>query len=307
MRFKGLDLNLLVALDAMLEERNISRAADRLFLTQSAMSNALGRLRDHFDDKLLIQSGRNLELTPRAEILRVAVKDVLMRIDATITTPPEFIPAESDRVFRLYVSEYTTDILMPRLMDLVWKESHSIGFELLPQVNDPERVLSSGEADLLIYPSAFIHEANPDEHLYDDNYVCVVWEGNDEVGDELSLEQYLNMPHVVVKRPEQQRSMFEEWFLSNFGVTRNVQVITYSLTAPCQLLKGTNRIATVHERIAKACIQYLPLRILPPPVEIPPIQQIMQWHKYRESDPGLQWLRSKLREAAKSLTPPPPL
>lgn len=298
MRFKGLDLNLLVALDAMLEERNISRAAERLFLTQSAMSNALSRLREHFNDKLLLQSGRSLELTPRAQMLAGAVKDVLMRIDSTITTAPEFIPAESNRTFRLYVSEYTTEVLMPHLLQLCWAESQSIGFELLPQIEDPERMLASGEADLLVFPTPYVDAVNPSEPLYDDDYVCVVWEGNRNIGEALTLEQYLETPHVIVTRPNHQKTMFEGWFLERYGVARNVGVITSNLAAPCKLVIGTGRIATVHSRIAQRAAETLPIRLLPPPLDIPPIQQAMQWHEYRDNDPGLQWLLGKVRQAA---------
>lgn len=298
MRFKGLDLNLLVALDAMLEERNISRAAERLFLTQSAMSNALSRLREHFNDKLLVQSGRCLELTPRAESLAGAVKDVLMRIDATITTPPEFIPAESSRTFRLYVSEYTTEVLIPHLFRLAWAESRTIGFELLPQVEDPERMLNSGEADVLIFPTPYLDSSNPSEHLYDDDYVCVVWDSNHDIGPDLTLEQYLETPHVIVTRPNHQKTMFEGWFLERYGVARNVGVITSNLAAPCKLVIGTGRIATVHSRIARRAAETLPIRLIQPPLEIPGIHQAMQWHQYRANDPGLQWLLDKLRQAA---------
>lgn len=98
MRFKNLDLNLLVALDLLLKERNISRAAEKLHITQSAMSNALARLRDYFGDELLVQVGRRMELTPRAELLREPVRDILVRIESSVTATPRFDPAESDRV-----------------------------------------------------------------------------------------------------------------------------------------------------------------------------------------------------------------
>ena len=92
MRYKNLDLNLLVALDLLMAERNVSRAAEKMHISQSAMSNALSRLRDYFGDDLLVQSGRKMELTPRAEVLRVPVRDILVRVDASIATAPEFDP-----------------------------------------------------------------------------------------------------------------------------------------------------------------------------------------------------------------------
>ena len=103
MRFKKLDLNLLVALDALLTERNVTRAGERIYLSQSAMSNALSRLRQYFDDELLVPVGGKLELTPRAEVLHEAVKDVLLRIDTTVAAQPEFDPRTSDREFTMFV------------------------------------------------------------------------------------------------------------------------------------------------------------------------------------------------------------
>lgn len=300
MRFKRLDLNLLVALDAMLKERNISRAAERVHLSQSAMSNALARLREYFDDELLVQVGRKMELTPRAEMLADAVRDVLVRVDSTIAAQPEFVPPESNRTFRLLVSEYTTTVLMPTLLAMVWQESKSIGFELLPQTVDPEHMLTSGDADMLIMPNAFMAAGHPSEPLYEDDYTCVVWQGNSAIGDVLGIDDYLAAPHVVAAfGPE--RTSFEGWFLKRYGVQRRVQVTTPNLVAPCMLVVGTDRIATVHTRIAREAARTLPLRLLPPPIEIPRLVQAMQWHKYRTQDPGITWLRERLREAAKAI------
>ncbi|HJV91956.1 MAG TPA: LysR family transcriptional regulator [Azonexus sp.] len=302
MRFKHLDLNLLVALDAMLRERNISRAAERLHLSQSAMSNALARLREYFDDQLLVQVGRHMEPTPRAEALAEAVRDVLVRVDTAIVIQPEFIPAESHRVFRLLVSEYTTTVLIPVLLDLVWQESKNIGFDLLSQSSDPGRLLADGEADVLIMPNAYLGTGHPIEPLYEDEYVCVVWEANSLIGNTLDVDDYLAATHVVAQMGPHRKSVFEDWFSQQFGTPRNVQVVTQSLTAPCRLVVGTDRIATVQARLAREAVKTLPLRILPAPFEIPKMLQAMQWHKYRTQDPGIVWLRDRLLEAARQIT-----
>ena len=134
MRFNRLDLNLLVALDALLTERSITKASERLNLSQSATSNALARLREYFDDELLVQVGRRMEPTPRAEGLRDAVRDVLVRVDATIAIQPEFDPSKSDRIFRIFVSDYTQMVFAPHLLALAHEGmtmvvvSHEMGF-----------------------------------------------------------------------------------------------------------------------------------------------------------------------------------
>ncbi len=113
MRFKKLDLNLLVALDHMIELRSVSAAAEKMFMSQSAMSNALMRLRTYFDDPLLVQVGKKMELTPRAEAMRAPVRDILFRIEATISSQPEFDPTVSTREFSILLSDYMMRVLMP--------------------------------------------------------------------------------------------------------------------------------------------------------------------------------------------------
>lgn len=303
MRFKRLDLNLLVALDAMLGERSISRAAERLNLSQSAMSNALARLRDYFDDELLVQVGRKLELTPRAETLKDAVRDVLVRVDSTIAAQPEFIPAESDRVFRLLVSDYSTHVLMPHAMELAWQESRTIRFDFLAQLDQPDRMLERGDADLLLIPGSYCSPEHPSETVYEDDYSCVVWAGHRGIGEALSFEQYTAAGHVAVRPsiPNKTAPAFEGWFMQRYGVTRRIEVTTAYMTMPARLVVGTERIATMHTRLAREAAKTLPLRLLPPPLPIPKLTQMLQWHKYRTQDPGIRWLRDLLHRAARRM------
>jgi len=303
MRFNRLDLNLLIALDALLREKNVSRAAERMHLSQSAMSNALSRLREYFDDQLLVLVGRRLELTPRAEMLQDSVRDVLVRIDATIATQPEFVPAESTRVFQLLVSEFTSIVLMPMVLELAWRETRTVGFDLMPQTIEPEKLLNRGAADLLIMPSDYMSPDHPTEALFEENYVCVVWEGNRRIGDTLSFDDYLESGHVAVQLGPDKLPAFEGWFLKRYGIARRIEVTTSNMQIPCSLVVGTDRIATVHARLARQAAKMLPIRLLPPPIDIQPLTQAMQWHKHKENDPGMRWLRDLLLRASRAIAP----
>ena len=137
MRFKRLDLNLLVALDHLLELQSVSVAADRMHMSQSAMSNALTRLRTYFDDPLLVQVGRKMVLTPRAESMRAPVRDILVRVEATIETDPVFRPEDSDREFSILLSDYTMQVLIPHLFALTHEIVALVLFRLLPQTKKP--------------------------------------------------------------------------------------------------------------------------------------------------------------------------
>jgi DNA-binding transcriptional LysR family regulator len=298
MRFNKLDLNLLVALDALLTERNITRAAERVHLSQSAMSNALSRLREYFDDELLVQVGRRMEPTPRADVLREAVRDVLLRIDTTIAAQPEFDPSESEREFSLFVSDYSMEVLIPHALALANLQRSKVRFRLLPQIASPYRALERGETDLLIIPKAYLSPDHPSVVLFKESFVCVVWRDSQLARAELTIERYVEAGHVVMQPPETNQPAFEDWFVQRYGISRRNQVLSYSFGSMPYLVVGTELIATVHSRLAQRLLPALPITPLPVPLPMPELEQSMQWHKYRSQDPGLVWLRSLLQQAA---------
>lgn len=301
MRFNKLDLNLLVALDVLLKERSVTRAAETLNLSPSAMSNSLARLREYFDDELLVQIGRKMELTPRAENLQETVRDLLLRIDSTLAAPPAFEPHASDRMFRIFASDYTQMVLAPAMMTLAARQRSTVRFEFAPQVTEPHRYLERGEADLLIIPTGFMSPDHPREVLYREGFVCMVWRDSPLARGELSFDRYVAAEHVVMQPGSGRSDAFEGWFLKRYGITRRVAVLTYSFVTLPALLVGTDRVATVHERIARRLVGAWPLEIRPTPMKIDPMEQAMQWHKFRTNDPGLSWLRGLMVEAAQHI------
>jgi DNA-binding transcriptional LysR family regulator len=300
MRFNKLDLNLLVALDALLSEQNISRAAEKIHLSQSAMSNALARLREYFNDELLVQVGRKMEATPRAEALRDSVRDILVRVDATVAAQPRFAPAQANRLFRLFVSDYTLTTLMPHLLALAYEQAPGIRFDLRPQVAFPHRVLERGEADLLIIPKEYCSTDHPAEVLLEETFCCVMWDRSPLAQGEMTTERYMAAGHVVVQVGDGQTSI-EDWFMQRLGIVRRVEASTYSFVSPAYLLAGTDRIATMHRRLAEQASRSLPVVLRDVPVAVPTMEQSMQWHKHRTSDPGLTWLRGLLKEAVAAM------
>ncbi len=296
MRFNKLDLNLLVALDAMLSLKSVSRAAKQLNLSQSAMSNALARLREHLGDELLVQVGRKMELTPRAILLQDAVRDVLVRVDTTISAKPEFIPAKAERVFRIFVSDYTMVTLIPHLLALAYQAAPKVRFELLPQVNEPQRMLDRGEVDLLVIPLIYCSPNHPAQVLLEEDFCCIVDKQSPMAARPLTLESFKAAGHVVMQ-PSGASPPFEGSAMLKLGIERRVEVSTFSFVGALSLLAGTHRICTVHRRLARYGLGLVPLKVLELPVELPKMQQSMQWHAYRTHDPGLVWLRSVLQQA----------
>lgn len=295
MRFNGLDLNLLVALDNMLTERNVSRAAEKLHMSQSAASNALSRLREHFKDELLVKAGRTLALTPRAAELAPAVRAILMQIENRIMSENSFDPWTSKRHFRIMASDFVCIAGLWQALAMIGQSAPKMTFEIISPTDDPLRCLDLCEVDLLIVPEILTSADHPSEFLFQDAHICVVDQKNDDVKDVLTVEQYLAVPHVVARWSGRRRQpAFEEWFLERFGQSCNIQVAASSHLALPFLVAGTRRIATLHKRHARVAVAILPLRTVPVPVEIPPIREIMQWHAMNDDNEAMAWLRNML-------------
>lgn len=297
MRFKKLDLNLLVALDHMIELRSVSAAADKMFMSQSAMSNALTRLRDYFDDPLLVQVGRRMEVTPRAESMRGAIRDILVRIEATIESQPEFCPDQSSREFNILLSDYSLRVLMPSVFRLLSAQNATIRLNLHAQTDLPHALLERGEMDFVITPDLFLSPDHPSTILYEDEYVAVAWKDGAYGDVEMDKKTYSTAPHAVMVPPNAARSVESE-HLASSGIDRNIDVRTFSFSTLPHLITGTNRIATIHRRLAKLIAPQAELVIYTIPVDLPKLRQGLQSHAYRESDPGISWLRDLIIQAA---------
>lgn len=304
MRFKSLDLNLLVALDVMLDEKNITRAAERLHITQSAASGILGRLRDYFKDDLLIYVDRKMQPTPFALQLEAPVRDVLLRVQALMAPKEDFNPLLSDRKFKIIASDYIVSVLLSKVM--AWASTHAPGvkFEIVGVSDQINEMLNRGEVDLLIMPDIYSPGEQPSTLLLEEDHACVVWDGNTEVGDAITLEQYLKMGHICVGFGRSGKRSIEDWLISQFGVERRIEVICNDFNTLSQVVVGTNRVVTTHRSLAELYAKYLPLRILNPPVNMPKTRMDMVWHKSKEGDIALHWLRERIVDMAKAHSQP---
>jgi LysR family transcriptional regulator, nod-box dependent transcriptional activator len=297
MRFNKLDLNLLVALDHLLNLRSVSGAAARMNMTQSAMSNALLRLREYFGDDLLVKIGRRMELSPRAVALKDAVRDVLVRVEWTIATTADFDPAQSDRQFNVLVSDYTLATLIPRVLALCRTAGSTVRFNFMHQVHGPERLLERGDVDMLIIPREFCSRQHPFEVILEEEFCAIVWSGGKFGRDRLTRRGFAEASHVVMLTPDGAPSL-ESVFFKQHDLVRRTDVTTYSFSTMPLLVVGTDRVATIHRRLADQAARTLPIRIMELPFRLPKMQQSVQWHKYRSQDAGLIWLRRVILEAA---------
>lgn len=301
MRFQGLDLNLLVALDALLTERNVTTAGSKVHLSQSAMSGALNRLREYFRDDLLVPNGRRLVLTPRAEQLAGPVRAALLQIKTTITASPEFEPTTSDRHFTVVASDYALVVAVAAGLKRVSELAPGMSFHLRLVDASAADQIERGEADLLITLEQYVSEAHPKAPIFDDDYVVVAWAGNSRIGERLDPDLYFELGHVGVELGPR-ATVLDSWYLQSGKRNRRVEVTAPSFTVVPHLLMGTDRIATMHRRLAARLAASMPLKTFPAPFELPHIQQVIQWHRLQENDPALLWVRDQLIEGAKGQT-----
>ncbi|MHA7888809.1 LysR family transcriptional regulator [Roseicyclus sp.] len=304
MRFKKLDLNLLVALDHLVTLKSVSLAAEKMFMSQSAMSNALNRLRQYFDDPLLVQVGKRMEVTPRAEAMHPAIRDILVRIEATIDTQPEFDPTGSTRSFNVLVSDYSLRVLIPLVLAEMERQGARVGLNLLMQSNTPHMMLERGDADLLISPDVFTSPDHPSQPLFEDAYVVIACARGPHADAQMDLDRYSNARHVVMVPPNVSgmSTPVEERYLKALGISRQVDMTTFSFASLPHLVVGTGRIATVHGLLVDNSGIGSEIVKFPLPFDMPRFRQMMQWHSYRDQDPGISWLRNLFAKAGAQLT-----
>jgi DNA-binding transcriptional LysR family regulator len=306
MHFHKLDLNLLVALDTLLEERSVSRAADRLNLSQSAMSSALSRLRDYFGDELLIQVGRRMEPTALGLSLGPSVREILQRIRVTIQTRPTFDPGTAQRRFRIMTSDYLIEVLLADVVRELAKIAPGIQLQILPSNEISYGLFLKGDADLMIVPEDHTLPDHPRSLLFEDTFSCVVCSENTSVQEPLTMEKWLAMSHVVVHFGRDQLTIFERWFAeSNVtkGAERRVDIIAPSFGVVPHLVVGTQRVATMHTSHARLYEKLLPLRVLAPPPEFPSMREMVQWHRHLDTDPAIRWLVELLEQFGRKSSP----
>ncbi|MBS0452702.1 MAG: LysR family transcriptional regulator [Proteobacteria bacterium] len=301
MRYQRIDLNLLIALDALLAERNVTRAAERMHMTQSAMSGVLARLREYFEDQLLVPVGRSMQLTPRAESLIEPVRNIILQVDATLGVKPEFEPSTARRHFRLIASDYVTQVLLAEVLRRIAQTAPHLSFDVRPTYSGMAQDLDQGRVDFLVTPAHLTLGEHPQAVLFEDTYHVIACQQNMALRDGISLEQYQSVGHVVYQADQGSNPWFEQWYANQHGNTRRVEVVAHGFLLMPRFVVGTGRIATIQTRLAKQFVQAMPLRLLEPPLETPRLTEVLQWHRFRNDDPGIQWVREQVLAVAESM------
>lgn len=300
MNLAAVDLNLLPVLAVLLETESVTVASQRLGLSTSATSHALGRLRDQVGDPLLVRAGRRLVPTPRAVALGPLVTAAIAASEAVFTDPDGFDPSALTRTFRLHTTDHVSLVLGPSVDRVLRTKAPGVDLYLQPIAPDVSPLLRSDRIDagIGVFPDAAPELRR--RRLFGDRFVCLVRDDHPRVHTTLDLETWLDIPHMLVS-PRGRDGGLVDRVLAEHGRSRRVRRTVPQFLVAAHLLAHSDEVLTVSARIAASVAGLLPLRVLEPPIALPRYSLELLWHPRHDRDPAHAWLRQVLIDASHAL------
>ncbi len=294
MDLRRFDLNLLLAFDALMRERNVSKAAKRLFVSQSAMSHSLRRLREGLGDALLVPTKGGMQATPRAMELEPRVRGLLLDIEYTLSTPIAFDPSRSQQRFVLGSTDYVEYVFLPPLINHL---SHvAPGVDIVLKRFDHRETdlhLAEGDIDVAIdLQQREVASGVESSLIANDHPVALLRVDHSQIENELSLERYASLPHVVVDSMELSEEI--DSVLAREGLSRRVQLRSPNFLSAPQMLATTNMVTALPSHIARCFTRGGRLQVKPLPIEVGVFPINLYWHRILNDDPAQQWFRQQL-------------
>lgn len=301
MNIGRVDLNLLVYLDALLRERNVTRAADQLGLSQPAMSNSLRRLRDLFDDPLLVRTSDGMAPTERAEELQPVVRELLSRVDRALQPRTEFDANRAKRVFRIMASDYAESTLLPRILLRLRETAPGITLDIMTPSDVSFQDVEQGKIDMAINRFDALPQSFHQKEIWQDGFSCLMNADNAVLKD-FTLGTYLRAQHVWVSKTgmgvgvgvnpdDVQRLGWVDEALNRLGKKRRITMFTRHYQAAMLLAEQTDLIVTLPSKAAVLQRNNPRVVVKPPPFEIPAIELKMAWSPLLHNDPAHRWMR----------------
>ncbi len=306
---QNFDLNLLAIFDALMVERNVSKAAEKVFLSQSAMSHALNRLRGLLDDPILVRTEKGMRPTPRALSMEVPIREALTKIQHNLYAPEPFDAFTSRRTFVVYSTEYFEWLFLPLLAGRLEKLAPHVRVltSILTQ-HIPENELTNGEADFVVGVGNTI-DVPKRLHIhpwFKDSITCIVRRQNPVVGDSISLKQFIQIPQVFYSTLGTPfRSTFLDQWLKKNRLSRQFAVTTSSYLPAAMIITETDYLMTLPLRLAQQLVKTMELRMVAPPEDFPEYKLNLIWHPLYEKSPAQMWFRHQLLDIVNQLSQTP--
>lgn len=295
MNLKNLDLNLLRVLSALYEEGQTTKAAVRLSLSQPAISHALAKLRLELGDDLFVREGNRMQPTPFAEQIREPVTRILEIVASEIAYERDFDPPTTTRRFTISTSDIGELVFLPTLLRTFAAEAPSATIRCLTlPPGELEEAMADGTVDLALgYFPDLVGRAFLQQKLFEHRFACLVRRDHPEIGDAISLDQFLAADHAVVAQKGRSQEIFEQR-MRELGLKRRVLLQSPHFMSAPLMVAHSDMITTVPRAVARAYSQMAPLKLLDPPVDIPVIELKQFWHRRYHKDPSVQWLRTTI-------------
>ncbi|KPV95293.1 HTH-type transcriptional regulator SyrM 1 [Pseudoalteromonas sp. P1-9] len=311
MNISKVDLNLLVYLDTLLRECNVTRAANQLNITQPAMSNGLKRLRALLNDPILVRTSDGMVPTERAKELQPVIRGVLLTLEETLQPNRDFEPASSNRVFRIMASDYAASTLAPMLLSRLQSLAPDTTLDIVTPSDVTFHDVENGKVDMAINRFDNLPQSFHQKRIWKDSFSCVV-NANNPVLENYSLDAYLKARHIWVSKTgfgvgvgmdpaDVQKLGWVDEALAHFGKHRNIASFTRNYHVAIHLAKAQNLIATLPTKVAKIYESDNALKIVEPPFPIPPFELDMIWSPLLHRDASHIWLRQQIADVAETL------
>lgn len=312
MNISKVDLNLLVYLDTLLRECNVTRAANQLNITQPAMSNGLKRLRALLNDPILVRTSDGMVPTERAKELQPVIRGVLLTLEETLQPNRDFEPASSNRVFRIMASDYAASTLAPMLLNRLQSLAPDTTLDIVTPSDVTFHDVENGKVDMAINRFDNLPQSFHQKRIWKDSFSCVV-NANNPVLENYSLDAYLKARHIWVSKTgfgvgvgmdpaDVQKLGWVDEALAHFGKHRNIASFTRNYHVAIHLAKAQNLIATLPTKVAKIYGSDNALKIVEPPFPIPPFELDMIWSPLLHRDASHIWLRQQIADVAETLS-----
>ena len=296
----GIDLNLLVALDALLTEAHVTRAARRVSLTQSAMSRALSRLRVLLDDPLLVRTSQGMRPTPRALALAAPLRRTLEEVEALVYDRPAFVPARARRTFTVAAPDYAKAVLLPPVLAQLAREAPGVDLVLVPPPADLDAALTSGEVELVLGLKQASSAGLVWTPLLADGFACLLRKGHPALGRPLTVERFAALAHLQVAPGGRPGGALDD-ALAARGLTRRVALRVPGFLGAAPLVAQSDLVCTLPARLAALGVASHPLVVVRPPLPLSGFRFSQAWHERLRHDPGHAWLRGVFASVAKAL------
>ncbi len=316
MNLREVDLNFLVVFDAIYHQQNLTKAGEQLNMSQPAVSNALNKLRDIFNNPLFVKTSQGMQPTPRADALAEPIHQIILQLKSVFLEPRDYRPQVSQQTFRLSMSDYSEFVILPKLLNILSEIAPDIQVTVVhTSRKERHKLLESGKLNLAIYsryPNQEFQEKYNTQFssitdlysnkLFNERVVVTAREGHPFIQNKITMKQFLECSHALfLPHGEIPEHDSVDQILLAQGTKRNVTLRTPHTSSHADIIGKTNLIGTTVERYARATAVENNLQVLEVPFQHPPFEMTMYWHTRVHQDPANRWLREQIKEVCRAI------